>query len=669
MVTIDSGPASGFVTVNNPSWTFSSTDGTATFQCRVDSTNPASFTPCTSPRSLTGLSEGAHTFDVFATDPAGNVGATVSRAITVDTIVPDTTITGGITGLSNSTTQAFTFTSPDGTATFQCRIDSTNPAAFSACTTPKTFSNLGDGPHTVDVRAVDPAGNADATPATRSFTIDATAPDTSITGGPSGSSNDPNPSFTFTSPDGTATFQCRMDAGVGTPFVACSSPKAFTGVGDGGHTFEVRAVDAAGNPDSTPAQQSFSVDTENPVTIIDSGPSGLISATSAGYQFHSTKAGSTFECTLDGGPAESCTSGKTYSGLADGPHTFSVQGTDSVGNTDDTPAHRDFTVDATPPNTNLTSGPSGSVNSADASFEFNSEAGATFECRLDSASPGAFAPCTSAKSYSSLGEGAHTFSVRAVDAAGNPDPTPSTRTWTVDLTPPDTTIDSGPDGTTTDNNPSFTFSSADVGATFECRRDAVLGGAFVACSSPKSYLLANGDHTIEVRAVDAAGNADPTPAVRNITVTPLDTEPDNTFSFGKVVHNKDGSSTLPAIVPGAGKLVLTGKHVKTVQDNRDGCRDCSAEGGLQGEGRQDRQGEAGQAGQERPHEAGHGDGHLHADRWWAQLSDQVPDGEGAEAEAQEALSRAQRICRLGQGPAGRRRALTLDCPAYIRSVV
>ena len=61
---------------------------------------------------------------------------------------------------------------------------------------------------------------------------------------------------------------------------------------------------------------------------------------------------------------------------------------------------------------------------------------------------------------------------RVVDAAGNPDPTPVTRSWTVDATPPQTTIDSGPSGLTNDASPSFTFSSSEGGSSFECRLDS-----------------------------------------------------------------------------------------------------------------------------------------------------------------------------------------------------
>ena len=88
--------------------------------------------------------------------------------------------------------------------------------------------------------------------------------------------------------------------------------------------------------------------------------------------------------------------------------------------------------DIMPPETNIDSGPSGTVSGSSASFAFSSnEANSTFECSLDS---DAFALCTSPKSYVNLSDGSHTFQVRAIDAAGNTDATPASRSWTVAAT-------------------------------------------------------------------------------------------------------------------------------------------------------------------------------------------------------------------------------------------
>ena len=89
------------------------------------------------------------------------------------------------------------------------------------------------------------------------------------------------------------------------------------------------------------------VDATPPDTIIDTGPSNPTDQTSAAFTFHSTESGSTFQCQLDNGGFSACTSGKSYSSLPDGSHSFQVRAIDGAGNTDPTPASYDWTVDST----------------------------------------------------------------------------------------------------------------------------------------------------------------------------------------------------------------------------------------------------------------------------------------------------------------------------------
>jgi hypothetical protein len=89
-----------------------------------------------------------------------------------------------------------------------------------------------------------------------------------------------------------------------------------------------------------------------------------------------------------------------------------------------------------PPETTITSGPSGSLSGTTATFEFTSdEPGSTFHCQL---LPLESAPtsCTSPKSSSGLTAGTeYTFSVWATDASGNTDASPATSTFTPSGTP------------------------------------------------------------------------------------------------------------------------------------------------------------------------------------------------------------------------------------------
>ena len=120
------------------------------------------------------------------------------------------------------------------------------------------------------------------------------------------------------------------------------------------------------------------------------------------------------------------------------------------------------------------------------------------------------------KAVTGLVDGSHTFTARATDAAGNESPLSSARTVTVDTIAPETAIVSGPADPTSETTADFTFSADEAGATFECSLD---GAPFAACSSSQFYsALSPGAHVFEVRALDAAGNVDPTPAAHGWTV-------------------------------------------------------------------------------------------------------------------------------------------------------
>jgi hypothetical protein len=389
------------------------------------------------------------------------------------------------------------------------------------------------------------------------FTVgspDTTAPETTISSGPSGVVASKSASFGFASSEAGSSFQCALD---GAAFSACSSPVSYTGLADGAHSFQVRATDAAGNTDATPASRSWTIDTTAPDTTITAGPAGTVTSSSASFEFSASEAGASFACSLDGAPFSACTSPQAYSGLAAGTHSFQVRAADALGNTDATPASRTWTIqaaDTTPPETTISSGPAALVNVSSASFAFSaSEAGATFACSLDGA---AFMACSSPTSYSGLADGSHSFQVRATDAAGNTDATPAARSWTVDTVAPDTTVTAGPSGTVTSTSASFSFSSSEAGSSYQCALD---GGAYAACASPKSYTgLAAGTHTFQVRAVDAAGNADATPAASTWTVEAA-TTPNTLYAqvSDESIWLKDSSGNLVShLDPGTYTIVV-----------------------------------------------------------------------------------------------------------------
>ena len=99
--------------------------------------------------------------------------------------------------------------------------------------------------------------NANGVPSVARMMRVGSEPTTAITGGPSAQTNDPTPTFTFSSQPGTS-FECRLDSG---SYVPCSSPSTTSHLADGSHTFSVRAKNAAGSVDPTPASRTFTVKT------------------------------------------------------------------------------------------------------------------------------------------------------------------------------------------------------------------------------------------------------------------------------------------------------------------------------------------------------------------------------------------------------------------------
>jgi hypothetical protein len=145
------------------------------------------------------LSDGVYTVQATQSDAEGNTTTTGSHTFAVDATAPETSLDpSGPTGTTSSTAASFAFSSPDGGATFECKLEDpgSTTVSYGSCTSPKAYSSLADGTYTFSVRARDDAGNTDATPASRTFTVDATAPTVTVVHPANGSTTDqPKPAF------------------------------------------------------------------------------------------------------------------------------------------------------------------------------------------------------------------------------------------------------------------------------------------------------------------------------------------------------------------------------------------------------------------------------------------------------------------------------------------
>ncbi len=630
------------------------------------------------------LAEGTNVLRLCLADGAANSGQ-ANVTVSKDTAAPETQIDLEPTDPSDSASAEFAFSGDDGAgsgiAGFECRLDG---AAFAACASPQTYGSLVDGAHVFEVRAIDAAGNADPTPTSFTWTVDSTAPVVSVElagsdlVGVGGSAEirwhaNENGAFALRVGGSDCLTGTAVDSGTYTDQPAIHSSNVTAAqLEEGENTLRLCLTDGAASTGA--AAISVSKDTIAPETVITAHPTELSGAATVTFGFEgdpgSGSAIASIECRLDStNPADwlSCDSDDELGPLANGPHRFEVRATDAAGNTDPTPVSYSWTVDTTAPQTQIDSGPSGTVGVDSASFEFSAEPDAAFECRLDSTNPAGWASCSTGEELGSLADGPHLFEVRATDAAGNIDPSPARRSWSIDTIAPAVTIDSlsktllgmgestelrwhadqggkfslrtgggdcssgsvldsgsysdqpavqtaivtaaqlaeGPntlrlcltDATantgaatvsaskdttapetailsqpaspSTSASAAFGFSGSDIAgsgiASLKCSLD---GAAFAACTSPQEYSsLADGPHRFEARAIDAAGNVDPVPAVylwiigtAALPENPGAADPPPGAALGPVrllgvrYNERRGLVTLLLEIPGPGRL-------------------------------------------------------------------------------------------------------------------
>jgi hypothetical protein len=358
---------------------------------------------------------------------------------------------------SPSSSAEFTYDSPTATS-YECSLDN---VAFSPCPFggPKEYTGLSDGSHTFRVRGVNASG-PDPTPAGFTWSVDTVAPVTTIDTHPADPSRGDNAAFTFhAANEPGSTFKCALDGAIP---ATCASGITFHGLANGSHVFEVEATDAAGNVELSPALFSWTVDNTlpdetPPETTIKSMPANPSNSPTASFTYASNEPGSSFECALDDAVFSSCApEGISYTGLANGPHSFQVRAVDAGENADPSPA------------------------------------GYSFDVVLPEAPVPAPAPPQP-----------------STPSGAAPAPGPK-------LTLPQTKLTVKPPAKTHDRTPTFRFSASGGGATFQCKIDAK---PFVACRSPlTTKSLTYGSHTLQVRAV-AAGGSDPSPAKFHFKVT------------------------------------------------------------------------------------------------------------------------------------------------------
>lgn len=253
-----------------------------------------------------------------------------------------------------------------------------------------------------------------------------------------------------------------------------------------------------------------------PVVDIRRPAGNLFNAASLDLELIATDSGSGIEdlrCVAVGAMQAACQPGRSMLNLPEGLHSIKVSAVDRAGNISES-IEDSLTIDRTAPSLRWNSTPSAITADTAGKFSFTATDAvsgvAGFECRVGA---GAFAACTNPYS-GSFSAGRNTFSVRAIDVAGNLSQE-LVYNWMIDLSAPTVRITSAPDANTNSVTAQFVFSGSDEGVAitnFRCRLD---GAAAVNCSSPLNYSsLSEGSHNFSVVGIDSAGN-ESAPAIHN----------------------------------------------------------------------------------------------------------------------------------------------------------
>jgi chitodextrinase len=261
---IDSGPPAA-TTSTTAAFTFHSNQSPATFSCRLDG---SAYVSCASPTAFSGLAAGAHTFYVYATVGGVSDPSPATATWTIDLTPPSAPASLTATATTPSSVSLSWTAGQDNVAVAK-NVITRNGSTLTTVGAVTSYVDASVAPattYTYTVVAQDAAGNT--SPASNSATVvTPSAPDTLIDSGPTSPTNSTSATFTFHSTAAGAAFTCKLDGGKA---ASCTSPRSYTGLTSGNHSFSVFAT-ANGMSDPTPAVATWIID-----LIAPSVPTGLV---------------------------------------------------------------------------------------------------------------------------------------------------------------------------------------------------------------------------------------------------------------------------------------------------------------------------------------------------------------------------------------------------------
>ncbi|MBS3816928.1 MAG: S8 family serine peptidase [Candidatus Thermoplasmatota archaeon] len=492
------------------------TSGIDHYDIRIDGGNWTNVEKNTS-YTFPGLEHGeSYTVDVRALDRASfSTMKTVS--FTIDLVKPDIDILypeDDKWGAIDLTTTWEGTDEVSGLDRYEVRIDEGDWKDIGLATE-YDFTNLSVESHTIELKASDVAGNSNVTNTT--FQVDPKRPDLNIVSPSMETTFETNKvTIAWSGVDehsGLSHIDVRLDD-ADWKEVGISSAYTFTGLEEGTHTVEVRATDRTYQESSDTV--SFTVDTTPPdLSITSPDQESIFDENDVTIEWESgdeTSGISRYQVRKDYSEwidVDDATSHE-FEGLEEGEHFVEVLAEDEAGHT--TTEMVRFSVDTTQPELSILTPSNGTLHDKDdlnAIWTGNDDGSGIdhYEVRIDQ---GEWKDVGSSSFYEfkDLEDGEHEIEVRAVDRAGLQ--TTESVGMTLDSTEPEVAITSPEIGASgTGNTVTIEWTSDDEASgvdNYEIRLD---NGEWRTADSENSHTLEgleDGDHTVEVRVEDAAGN-------------------------------------------------------------------------------------------------------------------------------------------------------------------
>jgi hypothetical protein len=390
--------------------------------------------------------------------------------------------------------------------------------------------------------------------------------DTAVTARPPAATSSRSADFELASTSPDPSFACELDGNA----EPCSSSLHLTNLADGPHTLTVRSTDQGSlEQDSTPATATWTVDTSSPEPFALAGPAdgaALADPTPTLTWDAASDSGSgiaSYELQIDGQPAGTIAPDQTTftpaTALSEGSHSWQVTATNGAGLGRDS-ATRAFTVDTVAPSAPALNGPTDGAATATARPSFTwsqaTDPGSGvvgYDVEIDGVATRVSSGAQSFTPSADLGEGAHSWRVVALDAAGNRSASPG-RQVTVDTRSPTARVTATPDPALTGDSVGLDASaSSPGGAAIDSYEWDLDGDGSYETSTGASPVASRtydtpGDRHIGVRATDAAGRVGTGEVLLHVTPAPLPGLPGISINDGDQYTN-DPAVTITARWP------------------------------------------------------------------------------------------------------------------------